>query len=407
MLELSGEEEIQLTVWNQYIEPGVSAQDTFDGNLSEEVKVSGHVNTDLPGTYLLTYNVEDSSGNRAIPLLRKIIVSNRKPTNLTLSNAEIEENKPANTFVGRLSTEDPDDLTRNKNYFYSLLENDDTSHASFKVNQKGEVYSSRKLDFEQNSSHWLHVQTRDQFGGIYQKMIEIQVRDAFVPILDTVVRKLNEKVVKMGGQVLATGGEEMPTLAGILVSDQPISLSSLSTDRVSNFMVPMNLSTWAFSKTLRIETLPFVNPEKLYCIAYAENSEGRSYGLEEVMELEPMEQDRDWLTGAEPLGGDKGWWNSPWFGTYYRSEPSGWFLHLGLGWIYPIPSEQGGIWIWKEGMGWLWTSEQVYPFLNSSNTGTWLYFYGEVNKKRLFYDYGLDKWITQNDAQVREEVGAR
>jgi hypothetical protein len=120
-----------------------------------------------------------------------------------------------------------------------------------------------------------------------------------------------------------------------------------------------------------------------------------------------MEQDRDWLTGAEPLGGDKGWWNSPWFGTYYRSEPSGWFLHLGLGWIYPIPSEQGGIWIWKEGMGWLWTSEQVYPFLNSSNTGTWLYFYGEVNKKRLFYDYGLDKWITQNDAQVREEVGAR
>ena len=39
VLELSGEEEIQLTVWNQYIEPGVSAQDTFDGNLSEEVKV--------------------------------------------------------------------------------------------------------------------------------------------------------------------------------------------------------------------------------------------------------------------------------------------------------------------------------------------------------------------------------
>ena len=196
------------------------------------------MNTDLPGTYLLTYNVEDSSGNRAIPLLRKIIVSNRKPTNLTLSNAEIEENKPANTFVGRLSTEDPDDPSRNKNYFYSLLDNDDTSHASFKVNQKGEIYSSRKLDFEQNSSHWLHVQTRDQFGGIYQKMIEIQVRDAFVPILDTVVRKLNEKVVKMGGQILATGGEEMHTLTGILVSDQPISLSSLQ-QTASNFMVPI------------------------------------------------------------------------------------------------------------------------------------------------------------------------
>ena len=34
-------------------------------------------------------------------------------------------------------------------------------------------------------------------------------------------------------------------------------------------------------------------------------------------------------------------------------------------------------------------------------------FYGELNRKRLLYDYGLQKWMTLDEASINEEEGAR
>ena len=145
----------------------------------------------------------------------------------------------------------------------------------------------------------------------------------------------------------------------------------------------------------------------IYVMAYAENTEGRAYGLEERIVVTPTALEQDSWTGATALENREGWWNSPWFGTYYRSEESGWLLHLELGWMYPAPGANNGLWLWKEGLNWLWTDEGVYPFLYSSDTGTWIYFYGELNRKRLLYDYGLQKWMTLDEAAVSEEEGAR
>jgi hypothetical protein len=36
-----------------------------------------------------------------------------------------------------------------------------------------------------------------------------------------------------------------------------------------------------------------------------------------------------------------------------------------------------------------------------------MYFYGELNKKRLLYDYGLGRWTTLNEVEVDEGEGAR
>ena len=91
-----------------------------------------------------------------------------------------------------------------------------------------------------------------------------------------------------------------------------------------------------------------------------------------AFDVTPRALEQDKWTGAKALENRKGWWNSPWFGTYYRSEESGWLLHLGLGWMYPAPGASNGLWLWKEGLNWLWTDEGVYPFLYSSDTGTWL-----------------------------------
>ena len=74
-------------------------------------------------------------------------------------------------------------------------------------------------------------------------------------------------------------------------------------------------------------------------------------------------------------------------------------MHGELGWVYPIESPTAGIWLWKEGMGWLWTDEGVYPFMHSSAKGGWLYFYVQHNGKVLFYDYLAKHWITSGNSQ--------
>jgi major membrane immunogen (membrane-anchored lipoprotein) len=57
-----------------YIEPGYTAIDDVDGDISDLVKVKSDVNTAIEGTYNRTYNVIDKSGNSAEEVKREVIV---------------------------------------------------------------------------------------------------------------------------------------------------------------------------------------------------------------------------------------------------------------------------------------------------------------------------------------------
>ena len=65
VITLDGADPYTLTVGIDYSEPGWTATDNRDGDLSDRVTVSGSVNTNVPGTYPLAYSVADSSGNAA------------------------------------------------------------------------------------------------------------------------------------------------------------------------------------------------------------------------------------------------------------------------------------------------------------------------------------------------------
>ena len=63
VLTLKGSQSISLYVGNGYAEAGYSAADECDGDITANVVVEGSVNTQLPGTYTVTYKVADSAGN--------------------------------------------------------------------------------------------------------------------------------------------------------------------------------------------------------------------------------------------------------------------------------------------------------------------------------------------------------
>ena len=64
-LILHGESYITLTIGYAFEEPGFTATDNCDGDLTEQVVVTSDVNMYLPGTYTVTYTVTDAAGNTA------------------------------------------------------------------------------------------------------------------------------------------------------------------------------------------------------------------------------------------------------------------------------------------------------------------------------------------------------
>jgi formylglycine-generating enzyme required for sulfatase activity len=64
-LELFGGAAVTREAGQAWAEPGVSAQDARDGNLTSSVTVTGAVDVNSTGTYVLTYSVADAAGNQA------------------------------------------------------------------------------------------------------------------------------------------------------------------------------------------------------------------------------------------------------------------------------------------------------------------------------------------------------
>ncbi|MFM1919273.1 MAG: hypothetical protein RLZZ303_907, partial [Candidatus Hydrogenedentota bacterium] len=60
---------------SEYVDPGVSAFDNCDGNVSGRVIRTGDIDTGKPGVYVLRYDVVDLAGNAAPPIFRQPVVT--------------------------------------------------------------------------------------------------------------------------------------------------------------------------------------------------------------------------------------------------------------------------------------------------------------------------------------------
>ena len=65
-ITLEGGEDYRIRVGTMYEEPGYSASDSLDGDLTEAVTVEGETDWLTPGTYPITYRVCDSSGYETV-----------------------------------------------------------------------------------------------------------------------------------------------------------------------------------------------------------------------------------------------------------------------------------------------------------------------------------------------------
>lgn len=66
VIALEGDTEMSIYVGEVYVEPGYTATDDYDGDLTASVEIGSNVDINNAGTYLVKYVAEDSSGNVAL-----------------------------------------------------------------------------------------------------------------------------------------------------------------------------------------------------------------------------------------------------------------------------------------------------------------------------------------------------
>ena len=79
-LTLKGKSTVKLTVGDKWKEPGYTAQDNVDGDLTDKVVISGSVDTGKAGEYELVYSVKDGYGNEASQKRTVVVEEPEKPT---------------------------------------------------------------------------------------------------------------------------------------------------------------------------------------------------------------------------------------------------------------------------------------------------------------------------------------
>ncbi|WP_353931255.1 DUF4347 domain-containing protein [Okeanomitos corallinicola TIOX110] len=120
------------------------------------------------------YTDYGSLGQYSLTGTTATLPTNQAPTNITLSNNNIGENKPLNTIIGTFNTTDPD---TGDTFTYSLvLGTGDTDNSLFAI-VGNQLQTNTNFDYETQNSYSIQVRTTDQNGLSFEKELTINISD--------------------------------------------------------------------------------------------------------------------------------------------------------------------------------------------------------------------------------------
>jgi len=194
---------------------------------------------------------------------------NEAPTDIALSASSINENVPANSTVGSLSSTDVDAANT---FTYTLVAGTgSTDNAAFNISGSNLRITSSP-DFETKNSYSVRVRTTDQGSLTYEKEFSITINDMVeIPVVTTQAVSSIASTTATGNGNIASLGSPNPTAHGVCwnTTGAPTVLDS----KVNNGAIS---STGAFTASmtgLSANTTYYVR-------AYVTNISGTSYGAE-------------------------------------------------------------------------------------------------------------------------------
>jgi hypothetical protein len=79
VITLLGDPTISLVIGDTYTDAGVTASDNVDGDITSKVIIVNPVDVSTAGTYIVTYDVADTAGNKAVEVTRTVVVTDPTP----------------------------------------------------------------------------------------------------------------------------------------------------------------------------------------------------------------------------------------------------------------------------------------------------------------------------------------
>jgi surface protein len=103
IISLLGENPVSVTQDATYIDPGATAFDNVDGDITANIILTNTVESSTPGTYTVTYNVSDAAGNVANPVVRTVNVNPKTPITNTNFHTAVDTCLSTNPIDGMCS----------------------------------------------------------------------------------------------------------------------------------------------------------------------------------------------------------------------------------------------------------------------------------------------------------------
>ncbi|WP_298421280.1 immunoglobulin-like domain-containing protein [uncultured Kordia sp.] len=103
VITLNGDNPVDIFVGDTYVDAGATAIDNIDGDVTNDIIVTGTVNTAVAGTYTIRYNVRDVVGNNATEVTRTVNVIT--PVDTTAPVITLNGESTLNLNVGDFYTE--------------------------------------------------------------------------------------------------------------------------------------------------------------------------------------------------------------------------------------------------------------------------------------------------------------
>ncbi|KRT57715.1 protein of unknown function (DUF5011) [endosymbiont of Ridgeia piscesae] len=85
IIALLGDNPYEVELGVEFSDPGATANDAFDGDISDRIEVTGSVDSGSVGSYMLVYSVSDNAGN-STEEMRTVLVVENPPVEFNVSN---------------------------------------------------------------------------------------------------------------------------------------------------------------------------------------------------------------------------------------------------------------------------------------------------------------------------------
>ena len=197
---------------------------------------NAHLDFESTSSYQITVKSTDN-GNPPKSVQISLVINlqdvNEKPTNITLSNRSIQENKPSGTVIGQLTVSDPD---RKQSHVCSLT---DSANGKAGISNNQLTVGSVGVNYEEASSFSVKVLCRDTGGLTMEQTFVILVQD--INEKPTSIVLSNDKVQEnmKSGTVVAQLNVTDPD--NLKTQVQTFSLSISSSDPNQPFQIQNNV----------------------------------------------------------------------------------------------------------------------------------------------------------------------